>query len=70
VDAFLSNSAQIIHTKRLRDRDEALVWIIAHEAFHYLRRTRQIDGKNVEIEADRYAEGVLRAFQVLEEYPG
>jgi len=40
------------------------------EAFHYLRRTRQIDGKNVEIEADRYAEGVLCAFRVLEEYPG
>ena len=54
----------------LRDQDEALVWIIAHEAFHYLRRTRQVDGKNVEIEADRYAEGVLRAFRVLEEYRG
>jgi hypothetical protein len=54
----------------LTDEDEALVYIIAHEAFHYLRRTRQIDGKNVEIEADRYAEGVLRAFQALEEYGG
>jgi hypothetical protein len=32
--------------------------------------TKQIDGKNVEIEADRYAGGVLRAFQALEEYGG
>jgi hypothetical protein len=54
----------------LRDQDEALVWIIAHEAFHHLRRSRQIDGNNVEIEADRYAEGVLRAFRMLEEYRG
>jgi hypothetical protein len=42
----------------------------AARPFHYLRRTKQIDGKNVEIEADRYAEGALRAFQALEEYGG
>jgi hypothetical protein len=70
VDTFRSNSLPVIHTKRLRDQDEALVWIIAHEVFHYLRRIRQIDGKNGEIEADRYAEVVLRTFQVLQEYPG
>ena len=52
------------------DEDEALVYNIAHEAFHFPMRTRQIEGKNVEIEADRYAEGVLRALQALEEYGG
>jgi hypothetical protein len=47
----------------LEDEDEALVYIIAHEAFHYLRRTRQIEGKNVEIDADRYAEDMLERFK-------
>jgi hypothetical protein len=71
VGAWLIDPKTVKEWKRLyrllslRDQDEALVWIIAHEAFHYLRRTRQIDGKNVEIEADRYAEEVLRAFQAL-----
>jgi hypothetical protein len=47
----------------LEEEDEALVYIIAHEAFHYLRRTRQIAGKNVEIDADRYAEYMLERFR-------
>lgn len=36
--------------------DEGLVYIIAHEAFHYLRRTKQVEGKDVEIDVDAYAE--------------
>ena len=48
----------------LDNEDEALVYIIAHEAFHYLRRTRQVEGKNVEIDADRYAEDMLERFRV------
>jgi hypothetical protein len=28
--------------------DEAIVWKVAHEAFHGLRRTRQIAGRNIE----------------------
>jgi len=47
----------------LEDEDEGLVYIIAHEAFHYLRGTRQIEGKNVEIAADRFAEGALERFR-------
>lgn len=39
----------------LDDRDEAIVWMIGHEAFHFLRRTRQVAGRNVEWQADAYA---------------
>jgi hypothetical protein len=42
--------------------DEGLVYIIAHEAFHYLRRTKQVEGKNVEIDADAYAEELIGGF--------
>src|SRR5215212_3928715 len=48
----------------LETEDEGLVYIIAHEAYHYLRHTRQIVGKNVEIDADRYSEEMLERFRV------
>jgi hypothetical protein len=43
-----------------KTEDEGLVYIIAHEAFHYPRRTKQFEGKNVEIDAD--AEEMLGGF--------
>jgi hypothetical protein len=46
----------------VENRDEGLVYIIAHEAFHYLRRTKQVEGKNVEIDADAYAEELIEGF--------
>jgi hypothetical protein len=46
---------RLYRTDIIEDEEEALVFIIAHEAFHYLRRTRQIDGTNTEINADAYA---------------
>ena len=46
----------------LRNEDEALVFLVAHEAFHYLRRTRQVEGRHGEIEADAFA------LQALEHY--
>lgn len=39
--------------------DEALVWICAHEAYHYLRRTRQVPGRNMEIDADGFSDEAL-----------
>src|SRR5918993_1437067 len=47
----------------LEDENEGLVYIVAHEAFHYLRRTQQIVGKNVEIDADRFSEDKLERFR-------
>ncbi len=47
----------------LFDEDEAVVWIVAHEAFHFLRRTRQVPGRNTEIDADRFADEALEHFE-------
>jgi hypothetical protein len=47
----------------INTEDEALLYISTHEAFHYLRRTRQLGGKNVEIEADAYAYEMLKNFR-------
>ncbi len=46
----------------LRSEDEVLVFLVAHEAFHYLRKTRQVEGRHGEIEADAFA------LQTLEHY--
>jgi hypothetical protein len=50
---------RVIGSTRLKNLDEAIVWVLAHEAFHFLRRTRQVAGRNTEIEADRFAEETL-----------
>lgn len=47
----------------LETEDEGLAYIIAHEAFHYLRRAGQIEGKNTEIDADRFSEEMLEKFR-------
>ena len=47
----------------LRDKDEVLVFLVAHEAFHYLRRTRQVEGRHGEIEADAFALKTLEAYR-------
>jgi hypothetical protein len=39
----------------LGNEDEVLIFLVAHEAFHYLRRTRQVEGRHGEIEADAFA---------------
>ena len=46
----------------LRNEDEVLVFLVAHEAFHYLRKTKQVSGRHAEIEADAFA------LQTLEQY--
>ena len=47
----------------LRSEDEALVFLVAHEAFHYLRRTRQVEGRHGEIEADAFALRILEQYR-------
>ena len=37
-----------------RTKEEAFVWLAGHEAFHWLRHSRQIPGRNVETQANRY----------------
>ena len=47
----------------VNDLNEASVWIVAHEAFHWLRKTRQIPGRNTEIEADAFGDQMLDEFR-------
>jgi len=47
----------------VKDLDEAIVWMVAHEAFHWLRKTRQIPGRNTEIEADAFGDQMLDEFR-------
>jgi hypothetical protein len=47
----------------LGSEDEALLFLVAHEAFHYLRRTRQVEGQHGEIEADAFALKMLEQYR-------
>ena len=47
----------------VQDTAEGIVWIFAHEAFHFLRKTRQVPGRNVEAEADAFADAHLHRFR-------
>jgi hypothetical protein len=47
----------------LRSEDEVLVFLVAHEAFHYLRKTRQVEGRHGEIEADAFALMMLEHYR-------
>jgi hypothetical protein len=40
-----------------------LVFLVAHEAFHYLRKTRQVAGRHGEIEADAFALKMLEQYR-------
>jgi hypothetical protein len=46
-------------------QEEGLVWIVGHEAFHFLRRTKQVPGRNTEIEADKFADEQLESLRRL-----
>ena len=37
--------------------------MVAHEAFHYLRKTRQVEGRHGEIEADAFALKMLEQYR-------
>jgi hypothetical protein len=45
-------------------REEAFVWIAGHEAFHWLRHSRQIPGANYETQANRFGFGWLDEWRV------
>ena len=47
----------------LWSEDEVLVFLVAHEAFHYLSKTRQVEGRHGEIEADAFALKMLERYR-------
>jgi hypothetical protein len=44
-------------------REIAIVHVFGHEMFHFLRRSRQIPGRNRENEADQFAVSVESVFR-------
>ena len=66
-DGALREWKRVVGYTEARTRDEGLVWIVAHEAFHFLRHTRQVAGRNTEIEADRFADEQLHLLRRLRE---
>jgi hypothetical protein len=47
----------------LRSEEDVLVYLVAHEAFHYLRKTKQVAGRHGEIEADAFALKILEQYR-------
>ena len=54
---------RLYHPLELRSEEEVLVYLVAHEAFHYLRKTKQVEGRHGEIEADAFALKVLMQYR-------
>ncbi len=40
-----------------------LVFLVAHEAFHYLRKTKKVEGRHGEIAADAFACKTLEQYR-------
>jgi len=47
----------------LADRQEGMVWILSHELCHFLKRTKQLKGKNTERAACDFADQWLKDFR-------
>ena len=69
-DRYVANrSGESVQWRRLYrpvelgTEDEVLVFLVAHEAFHYLRKTRQVRGRHGEIEADAFALKMLERYR-------
>jgi Zn-dependent peptidase ImmA (M78 family) len=54
---------KVVPPQELASEEEALVFLVAHEAFHYLRKTRQVAGRHSEIEADAFALKILEQYR-------
>ncbi len=54
---------KLVSSTQVNNLDESIVWICAHEIYHYLRKTKQVPGRNVEIMADAFADNLLEEFR-------
>ena len=53
-----TRSGAVLHTE-----DELMVWLIAHEAAHYLLATGQVPGEDTEPECDAFADRLLGEYR-------
>jgi hypothetical protein len=58
---------RVIGYTEVLTQEEGIIWIVAHEAYHFLRRTKQVLGRNTEIEADKFADEQLDSLRRLRE---
>ena len=61
-DAMSVQWRRLYRPLELRSEEEVLVFLVAHEAFHYLRKTKQVEGRHGEIEADAFALNALEQY--------
>lgn len=51
------------HKLEFRDFKEEIIWLAGHEVFHFLRFSKQIQGKNTEAQANEFGLLCLNEFQ-------
>jgi hypothetical protein len=63
--SIYTNWIRVCAKTRVNTMDEAIVWVGAHEVYHFLTKSKQLKVRNGEIEADAYADKML--FQYREQ---
>lgn len=53
----------MVSRTRIEDADEAIIFLAGHELFHFLRKSRQVAGRNTEYEADRAGLALLEMWR-------
>lgn len=62
-DAHLYSYGYIYHTEMFASVREPAAFVAGHELYHFLRHSRQIDGRNTEPSANRYGLEWLEAWR-------
>lgn len=61
-DSGVTRWNKVTSSTILTNRDMGIIWLGAHEAYHFLCKSKQIKGRNGEIEADAFADKKLLDF--------
>lgn len=43
--------------------DELMIWVFGHEIFHFLRKTKQVPGRNTQSQANKFGFELLRKYK-------
>lgn len=55
---------RVLDHTTVHSRDEAVVWIVGHESWHWLRRSQQVPGRNDEIQADAFGDWLATCYRL------
>jgi hypothetical protein len=50
-------------SEEIGDAEDDMTWLVGHELFHFLRRTKQVPGSNTQSQANEYGFRFLREFK-------